>query len=334
MSIADAISYQKTLTLCRRIYRKCSSPDMRLLRHEEDPDVAGEYIYNLLASNKPCMIARFGANELNTLFNYLGITEHRGDALGYITCKNGPWWWNKQILWQMELCAGFFPVDDQNLAHFCELMLADIPQLDVLGCWLHEEICVESLLKGTYKVAFPWLNPWFQKKPWTRALVNKKVLVVHPFDKLIQQQYEKRELLFKNDGLPTFKELHTLKAIMSLGNNSSTCGYKTWFDALQQMENEMDKIDYDVCILGCGAYGFPLAAHAKRMGKQAVHLGGMTQILFGITGKGFLNPNRTDYKRWPIPRNYYIDIVNEHWVRPGDEYKPKDVEHAENGAYW
>ena len=26
--------------------------------------------------------------------------------------------------------------------------------------------------------------------------------------------------------------------------------------------------------LGCGAYGFPLAAHVKRMGKKAIHMGG------------------------------------------------------------
>lgn len=47
----------------------------------------------------------------------------------------------------------------------------------------------------------------------------------------------------------------------------------------------MDKIDYDICLIGCGAYGFPLAAHAKRKGKKAVHLGGALQLLFGIKGK-------------------------------------------------
>jgi hypothetical protein len=214
------------------------------------------------------------------------------------------------------------------------MMLEDAKEVDVLGTWLHEETAVEELLKNAYKVSFPWLNPWFGKEPWTKALKNKRVLVVHPFDKLIEQQYEHREFLFDKEVLPTFKELKTLKAVMSLGDNSPVCGYQSWFDALQSMKDAMDAIDYDVCILGCGAYGFPLAAHAKRRGKQAVHLGGMTQILFGITGKGFLNPDRTDYRLWPIPKNFYIDLVNDYWVRPGDEYKPKNVTIAESGAYW
>lgn len=33
--------------------------------------------------------------------------------------------------------------------------------------------------------------------------------------------------------------------------------------------------DYDICLIGYSAYGFPLAAHAKRKGKKAVHLGGI-----------------------------------------------------------
>lgn len=48
------------------------------------------------------------------------------------------------------------------------------------------------------------------------------------------------------------------------------------------MKDEIDKRDYDIALIGCGAYGFPLAAHIKRSGKKAVHLGGALQLLFGI----------------------------------------------------
>ena len=44
----------------------------------------------------------------------------------------------------------------------------------------------------------------------------------------------------------------------------------------------MREIEFDVAIIGCGAYGLPLAVEAKRMGKQAIHMGGATQVLFGI----------------------------------------------------
>ena len=44
------------------------------------------------------------------------------------------------------------------------------------------------------------------------------------------------------------------------------------------------KFDFDVALIGCGAYGFPLAAKLKTAGKQAIHLGGVLQALFGIKG--------------------------------------------------
>lgn len=326
---------RKTLNACRRIYTRCAGKTIyNSLQYETDPDVAGEHIYQLLMSDKPCMIARFGANELTTVFNYLGIKEHKGDAWGYITHKNGSWWWNPQILWQMEHVAGFFPLQEEYINHFCELMLEDTPLVDILGSWLKEETAVSHLLKNTYKVALPNLEPWLEKNPWSRALKDKRILVIHPFKEQIEQQYKKRELLFDNkEVLPSFKELHVIKAVQSYGGDSHTCKFDHWFSALQWMENEMDKIDYDICILGCGAYGFPLAAYAKRQGKKSIHLGGVTQLLFGITGNRWLDPNY-GVKRWGAPQNFYAHLANQHWIRPDVSTQPQNVSDVENSCYW
>ncbi|MBR1394249.1 MAG: hypothetical protein IJ559_01140 [Prevotella sp.] len=250
-----------------------------------------------------------------------------------MTRKNGPWWWNKHILMQMKHAAGFFPIDNEHLYRFSEMMLEDSQQVDILGSWLNEEIAVSHLLKNAYKVALPCLEPWLAKKPWSRALEGRKVLVVHPFDELIRRQYEKRRLLFSDNVLPTFKELHVIKAVQSYGNNSESCGYDDWFSALHWMEQEMDKIEYDVCILGCGAYGFPLAAYAKRQGKQAIHLGGVSQLLFGITGHRWLNPMH-GVERWGLPKGFYVNLMNEHWIRPDATTKPKDSDKVEGNCYW
>lgn len=40
--------------------------------------------------------------------------------------------------------------------------------------------------------------------------------------------------------------------------------FSTWFDALDYMCGECEKIDFDIALLGCGAYGYPLAAHIKK----------------------------------------------------------------------
>ena len=88
------------------------------------------------------------------------------------------------------------------------------------------------------------------------------------------------------------------------------------------MEERISKIDFDVALLGCGAYGLPLAASIKRMGKKAVHLGGATQILFGIKGK-----------RWEeIPK--IAKLFNENWVRPSEEERPDNFSEIEGGSYW
>ena len=137
--------------------------------------------------------------------------------------------------------------------------------------------------------------------------------------------------MFDNpDMLPQFK-LQTIKAVQSIGGDNND--FRDWFDALYWMESEIDKRDYDVCLIGCGAYGFPLAAHVKRSGKKAVHLGGSLQLLFGIKGSRWENP---DYgvKEWGIPKGSYSSLINEFWVRPGEAHKPRNAENVENGCYW
>jgi hypothetical protein len=98
------------------------------------------------------------------------------------------------------------------------------------------------------------------------------------------------------------------------------------------MEDRMDSTEYDIALIGCGAYGFPLAAHAKRMGKKAVHLGGALQILFGIKGKRWEDPNYS--VGFGNRTNPYLEMFNEYWVRPSADECPKDAKSVENGCYW
>lgn len=164
------------------------------------------------------------------------------------------------------------------------------------------------------------LEPYDYAHPWSKSLEGKKVLVVHPFAESIQKQYSRRDLLWENpDVLPSF-DLKTLKAVLSLAGEEVP--YQDWFEALDSMKQQMDETDYDIAIIGCGAYGFHLAAHAKRSGKKAVHLGGATQILFGIKGK-----------RWEdIPA--VSRFFNEYWIRPFSEETPNNRERVEGGCYW
>ena len=145
------------------------------------------------------------------------------------------------------------------------------------------------------------------------------MLVVHPFTETIKKQYVVKDKLFVNpEFLPEF-ELLTVKAVQSIGGN---CAFSSWFDALDWMKGEMDKLDYDICIIGCGAYGLPLAAHAKRTGHKALHLGGASQLLFGIRGR-----------RWDNMEELK-PLFNEYWVRPDTNETPPTANTVEGGCYW
>lgn len=322
------------LKVLRKLYsRVFGGYKLPALLREENPEKISEMIYNLLVSDKPCMIARLGSTELSAIVNYLGIISSNHSVGKYLQGKSPEWWWNKNIMNQMQQWSGFFPSTESNLEKFSKKMLGDMGEVDLLGSWLLNENFVHSYFKSNcQKVWLIFLDPFWVKEPWTKALKGKKVLVVHPFAKLIEKQYkEKRSKLFVNkDVLPDF-ELKTIEAIQSLGGKSDI--YKDWFAALESMQNQMDSIDYDICLLGCGAYGFPLAAHAKRMGKKAIHLGGSLQLLFGIIGHRWEDPDYAKAARKVCPALSYPSLFNSYWVRPS-EYRSDITAKVENNCYW
>ena len=279
-----------------------------------------EKLYNAITEGIPYMVSRIGGNEMNVIaYTYRNRyfpyrTDARADNI-------------------RDLCvgAGFFPREVDYGEQFTDLMSSRIEKADILGIWTTymEEWFIHRYAPLATSTWFNNLGPWVQmaaeggERVWTKALQNKKVLVIHPFEDSIVSQYKKREQLFtgKFEGmLPEF-ELKTFKALQSMGGEGIE-GFGTWFDALYYMQDEIDKIDYDVAIIGCGAYGLPLAAHVKGMGKCAIHMGGTVQLLFGIRGK-----------RWDNAGSMYTDMMTDAWVRPLPSEIPEVMKKLENGCY-
>jgi hypothetical protein len=301
-----------------------------------DRQVVNDKIHTLLSMDGPCMIARFGTTELNCINNYLCVKSNASYVsrlYEYVTNNTHTPWWNEDHFQTMSLYSGIFPPCQDTSERFSRRNLQDIPLIDLLGSFQYYEKFM-PLRSDVCKVQLETLYPFFVARPWTDALKGKNVLVVHPFDYSIQSQYEKRHQLFDNpDVLPDFN-LITLRAVQSVAGTKVP--FKDWFEALKYMEDKISNIDFDVCILGCGAYGLPLAAHVKRMGKKAVHLGGGTQLLFGIKGKRW----EEQYERvWNYRPNEsininYVDLFNAHWVYPNVSEKPENALKVENACYW
>ncbi|HHB52109.1 MAG TPA: hypothetical protein ENK75_03570, partial [Saprospiraceae bacterium] len=268
----------------------------------QDADVASNLLFKELNSNKPVMVARFGSTELINIVNFLGVTQKKyHNYLSYIRGQTPAWWWQEHVMKQLEDWSGFFPPSQEKITQFCEMMIEDSKEVDILGSWLEDEKLMSEYMHDK-KVHLRFLEPFWNDTPWTKVLKDKRVLVIHPFKYTIEKQYENRESLFKNkDVLPQFKSLRVIRAVQSLGGNSE---FKDWFEALDYMKDQIDQEDYDICLIGAGAYGFPLAAHVKRIGKQAVHMGGALQLLFGIIGKRWEDP-MYGVNEWGIQENFY-----------------------------
>lgn len=273
------------------------------------------YIADMIQSGKPFMVARFGNTELLVMISVL-----KRRLFGNVPENEARFqeWFQK-----LEEGAGFFPGKPELAEDFTDLMLECSKQVDMLAmfhCFMDDYMVTEYM--PDCKVTFlNHIEPWRCKEPWTAALKGKKVLVIHPFEESIQNQYEKRVLLFPGtEVLPDF-ELKTLKAVQTIAGETDE-RFESWFEALEYMYTEAMKIDFDVAIIGCGAYGFPLAAKLKKAGRQAIHMGGVTQILFGIKGRRWVDNPRAE-----------VDF-NDAWVYPNEDETPKNCKVVENHCYW
>lgn len=281
-----------------------------------------EMIRKMLDVGKPFMLGRFGETELRVMM--YGIMNRFPI---YNLLKQ------RKILHQdcMNWCdgAGFFPRRVNLIPRFAEVFIEACKSVDILAVWynLYEDYVSDTYAKHADICRFQSLNSFFEHPldvPWTSALKGKKVLVISPFADTIKKQYQIREKLWKNPNvLPEF-ELQTVRAVESPRILGRTNGFKDWFEALEWLYQQTLKRDYDVALLGCGAYGFPLAAKIKESGHMAIQLCGQTQILFGIKGKRWEEENPEQMARFE----------NEYWVRPAKEEVPKNSRYVERGCYW
>lgn len=260
-----------------------------------------------IGAGAPFYAGRCGATEMRTVAEYL---------------QNGGIGFSEKARRDIRNLSGVFPTDDNTLARFCELYIRCAHGADLLALW---DVGAErQVIRGCQNTVFTKLRalePYYHPQPWSAALAGKKVLVVHPFADTIRAQYARRERLFPGrDILPEFAALTVVRAVQGLGGQET--GYAGWFDALDAMERRIAEADFEVAVIGAGAYGLPLAAFCKSLGRQAVQMSGATQLLFGIKGK-----------RWDTHPELSL-LYNEAWVRPGEGETIANKDVVEGGSYW
>lgn len=294
-------------SLGMRLFHKAKRTDRFMGRKGIDLTSSDALIRSYIDAEKPFCAIRFGAVELSCLNNHekieLGFKKSYKPAVAY-SMKNN---------------AGYFPVDQLSLKRYGDALLPLLGETDILGIsGVHMEeyfklhYCPEADI-ALYEAMEPL------RGSWSTHLKGKKVLVISPFEEDILSQYKKRESLFPKESniLPEFTLL-TIPSPLTCAEAKPSS--KDFFEELNKMEMAMENTDFDIALIGAGAYGSFLALKAKSLGKQAIQTGGATMTLFGIMGRRWENrPHVAQYK-------------NSSWIRPSK--KPEGYAKIEKGAYW
>lgn len=297
--------------------------DQRLLHSLQAASLGLEgthkYLSELVRSNRPALVARPGGIESDVVEFFL--------SKRFASRKSTPPKYPHHLTRKASVNAGIAHGSDSDIDAFAIEYLYNVFDADVMGFGLYARAALPwaqlHRQQGRLLTYLHDLEPFravsHSVVPWTKALEGLRVLVVHPFGESIDAQYGRwQSVTGVSDMLAPF----TLSVMRPPVTFAGEGDGQTWAESLSKAKTDMETYEFDVAIVGAGSYGLPLAAHAKSLGKVGIHLGGVTQLLFGISGR-----------RWDgvPPISTWADSS---WVRPRPSEIPQSANKVEKGAYW
>ena len=234
------------------------------------------------------------------------------------------------ILDEMYVNAGVYPRTRKTMEEYAQLMISQVLiNIDIMGVWhtsgetfIINKICNKKKMKfiplRSLEVFLYNIN---RDSNWIYSLKNKKILIISPFVKTFESQSKKLHLIW-NDPFFIENNLHfkfleaPLQPIFNKNHGIS------WFDTLEELKAKISLIDYDIALIGAGAYSLPLANYCKLQNKKALHMGGSLQLFFGVNGN-----------RWKS-HPFVNKKININWTRLEGVNKPDNYKLVEGGCYW
>ena len=277
-------------------------------------------IREMIHKKEPCAMGKIGTTEL------LGL-EYLYRWIQPSWPKTASWRRPAKRLYE---CSGLFPIRHDIFFRWADECRLSLGQLDLASQWqvgpayetALESALIDRLCPRAVRVGYYFLRILNPRAPWLDDLAKLRWLVIHPFEETIRAQ------------LPHLAELGVYSesargdlACRARDTAILACPqlpymvpprHRDWFEALDDLKSRMEKIEFDIALIGAGAWSLPLVAHAKAVGKKGMHLGGSLQLMFGIKGGRFDN-NR---------------IYNPRWTRPLPQESPANHRLMEGGAYW
>jgi hypothetical protein len=160
------------------------------------------------------------------------------------------------------------------------------------------------------------LDKWTLFRVFEHILPGKKVLVISPFADSIQKNFVNRKNFFKNYEYPDFS-LSVYNTPVTYQNlPEEFYPDEDWFETAQRMANEITNFDFDIALLSCGSYALPLGNYIQKcLKRDAIYVGGVLQLYFGIMGRRYENTfftgqMNTEYFIYPVEREKFLQHIN------------------------
>ena len=295
----------------------------RLMNHLDaralDLEATHREISRLIKSGNPFLLGRPGGTESEGVYSYVNYrlgsrSSHR---------RNYTPWYVKNARLHSAITAR----EPEEFDRFSLIYLRAILSSDLLSyghfapgsLGITRELSNSGIPISRFENLDPLAALHAGHEPWTKALENKRVLIISPFHESIRQQYSKKDTITAvSDILPMFSlEVVSPPWVFLVDNQGDT-----WHKHFATLVNKVKEKDFDVAIIGASSFGLPLGSIIKSSGRQAIHLGGTTQLLFGIRGN-----------RWE-KHAVFSQYFDETWVRPTRGEKPEGRNLIEGAAYW
>jgi hypothetical protein len=284
-----------------------------------DASAGNSYLLKRLSMGVPTAAGKIGDTELEVLLKF---DRYRHDPVEFFRSVTV----GGHELDLLHLNSGVFPKEQHVLVRWAQVYLDALSRLDVLGVWFNkgEEEIVVKYAPAAALTRIRALEPYYHSPPWTHALAGRRVAVVSPFEHSIMSQRGAHTGIELFPDMPMVFPDFELTVIRSPFSAALVRpDHATWHEALSDIQSRLAAAQFDVCLVGAGAYSLPICSFVRdRLGQSAIHLGGPLQLLFGIRG------NR--WEQHPVISRFF----NNNWIKPLPRETPRANWRNDGGAYW
>jgi hypothetical protein len=269
----------------------------------------------LKSSSKGFAFGKIGTTELQALENFERIVKIGLSSLSW-----------KKASERLFLESGVFPKTKRQFDEFIRTYQGSLAELDGITLW-HEDPFLSAFEHEVVAKHCPKAIKLESTVFWPFSvlplLCGMRWLVVSPFVRTMKKQLPNMQKIFKKfDWSSLTLGIQETCQFVRCPQFSymEPSPFESWSEGLERLQDQVLQHEFDLAIIGAGAWSLPLVAAIKQAGRKAMHFGGATQLFFGIRGK-----------RWD---HYIYDHFNEYWVRPLPEDTPTGHMRKEGGCYW